>query len=332
MQQSHMSKIKLAGGVTAGSRLACAAAALTSATFVVNLNSPISAASGQVTPSVSNRAPEAQLTSATVTLPIVMVREFPFVQGEIAGIKGKFMLDTGMRDALVINDHRVQLSGGTRIGSGFFGSGQTFDIRLHAAVDDIRIANMRFPRVTSVRSQDARMLEGITPDFLGWIGYNFFRDHALKLDYRRSRATFYKKGPQQYLRGEKVVVVLPFQTRKLPNHPLLMAQIGGLDAIVSLDTGMNGALYISNADRTGLLANGHLKPTSEPDAFDTTGVRIANMVDITLQSLEVQKGPSPASKSIGVTENTELELGYAFLKQYKTVWDFRQKKLYLLSR
>ncbi|MEG3182308.1 hypothetical protein [Sphingomonas sp. LT1P40] len=321
-----------ARGAAMFAKLVCATAAFVVAPGSAMPSFPIPAAIGQTTPKASDRALEARLTKNIVTLPIVMVREFPFVEGEVAGIRGKFMLDTGMQDALVINDHRVPLVGGTVMGTGFFGSGQTFDVRLHAVVKDIRIGNIHLSRVTSVRSQDARMLETITPDFLGWVGYNFFRDHALKMDYRRSKATFYKDGPRQYLRGEKVIAVLPFETRKLPNHPLLPARIGELNAIVSLDTGMNGALIISDAGKARLLANGHLRATAKSDAFDLARVTLADTIDIDLHSIEVEEGPSPAAKSIGITEDTEIELGYAFLKQYKTVWDFRQKKLYLLAR
>ncbi len=296
------------------------------------LISPVSAAQDQGQTSTLERAPEMRLAAETVTLPIVMVREFPFVEGEIGGVKGKFLLDTGMQDALVINDHRVRLEGGTKIGTGFFGSGQTYDVRLHAGVDDIRIGNIRLPGVSAVRSQDARMLERITPDFIGWIGYDFFASHALEMDYRRSRATFYKEGTKRYLQGEKVIAVLPFETRKLPNHPLLPARIGDVEAILSLDTGMNGDLSIPEDKKLRLLAAGHLRATGDPDKFDVARVRIADKIDVTLPSIEIEEGPSPAAKSIGITEDTELSLGYVFLRQYKTVWDFRQKRLYLLAR
>ncbi len=273
-----------------------------------------------------------RLAARTVVLPMVMVREFPFVEGQIGGVKGKFLLDTGMQDALVINDHRVPLHGGQKIGTGFFGSGQTYDVRLHEAVDDIRVGNIRVPRVSAVRSQDARMLERITPDFIGWIGYDFFASHALKMDYRRSRATFYKEGSKRYLQGEKVIAVLPFETRKLPNHPLLPAQIGDMEAIVSLDTGMDGDLSLPKHKKLRLVAGGHLRATGDPDNYDVARVRIADKIDIALSSLDVEEGPSPAAKSIGITEDVEFSLGYIFLRQYKTVWDFRQKRLYLLAR
>lgn len=125
---------------------------------------------------------------------------------------------------------------------------------------------------------------------------------------------------------------LPFETRKLPNPPLLPATIGGLKALVSLDTGQNGALNILNAAKSRLLSEGRLKPTNDQEAYDLAGVRPADGINIDLKFLEVEEGPSSAAKVIGVIEETELSLGYAFLKQCKTVWDFREKRLYLLAR
>jgi hypothetical protein len=307
-------------------RSAIAASALT----VIALGGSIASARTASPPAIQLR--EARLTAPTMTLPISMVREFPFVEGEVAGVKGRFMLDTGMEDALVINDHRVPLQGGEAVGHGFFESGQRFAIREHADIEGVRIAGLSFDHLAKVRSQDARQLERITRDFLGWIGYGFFKDHALKIDYRRKSVTFYRGGPAEFLGGEKVVAVLPFETRRLPNHPLLAARIGDLRAIISLDTGMNGALVISDAKKAQLFASGHLKRGGEEGTYDITGVRIANRVNVAFPSMEVERGPSPSAKPIGITEDVELQLGYALLKQYKAVWDFRGKRLYLLAR
>lgn len=277
-------------------------------------------------------APEIRLPTETITLPIVMVREYPFIEGEIAGVKGKLMLDTGMQRSFSINDHRVPLAGGKKMGTGHFGSGETFDVREHTAVEGVRIGHLRFPKVTKVESQDARMLERITPDFLGWVGHGAFADHAMKLDYLRLKVTFYAGTSREYLKGEKVIAILPFKTRKIPNIPLLPARIGDVDIVVSLDTGMYGALYISEAKQQRLVAHGLLKSTADPDAHDLSGVRIANRVDGSFQNIEVDKGPSPSARPVGVAEDVELELGYVFLRQYKTVWDYREKRLYLLAR
>lgn len=310
----------------------CGIRMLAAVTLLALFISSLPAIAKPSVPSALQRAPEARLTAKIVTLPIVMVREFPFVEAEIAGVKGKLMLDTGMQDGLVINDHRVQLAGGIKIGTGFFGSGQSFDVRLHTSVTNVRIGHVRLTRVTTVRSQDARMLEAITPDFLGWIGYGFFADHALKLDYRRLKATFYREDSDRYLRGEKVIAVLPFETRHLPNHPLISAQVGDMKAIASVDTGMYGALSVSDEAKAAMLTERHLRVTADPDTYDLVGLRLADLIVTDLPGLEVEKGPSAAAKSIGIVEETEVELGYAFLRQYKTVWSFRGKRLYLLAR
>lgn len=164
----------------------------------------------------SARAPEVRFSGETVTLPIVLIKNYPFIEGSIAGVRGKLMLDTGAEQALAINDHRVPLVGGIAIGSGLFGSGQRFAVRLVPRVTEVHIAFLSFAQATTVQAQDARQLESIAPDFLGWLGYDSWAGYAMKLDYKHRRATFYKGGPKSYLKGERIIAELPFEVRKLP--------------------------------------------------------------------------------------------------------------------
>ena len=176
------------------------------------------------------------------------------------------------------------------------------------------------------------MLERITPDFLGWVGFSYFSGRAMKLDYRRSLATFYQGGASRFLKGEKLVATLPFETRRLPNVPLLRARVGGVDAIASLDTGMYGSLSIPRDKMQGLLRDGHLKPDGRAATFDLANVRIGGKIVVDAPGIEVENEPSASAKAVGITEETELELGYVFLRRYKTVWDFGGHRLYLLAR
>lgn len=282
-------------------------------------------------PPVSEQAPEIRLTGQVVTLPIVMVREYPFVEASIVGVAGKLMLDTGYQGALVVNDHRVPVTGGRTIGSGFFGSGQTFEVRLIPEVLDVRIGGLAYPRVTEVRTQDARLLENITPDFLGWFGYEAFATHALKLDYRALQATFHAEGTD-YLAGEHVVAALPFEIRRLPNMPLMAGDLGGMPFVVSWDTGQYGALYTTDSGKARLLSEGRLTPSAtDPDAFDIHGLEIDGHRLPVISAVEVRTERSPASASIGITEADHLTLGYGLLHQFKTVWDFPQKRIVLLE-
>jgi hypothetical protein len=284
-------------------------------------------------PAKADRAPEIRLTGETVTLPIVMVREFPFIEARIAGVSGKLMLDTGIEGALTVNDHRVPVKDARTIGTGFFGSGQTFAIRLAHELRDIRIGGLRYPRATQVDVQDARMLEGITPDFIGWFGYNAFAGHAMKLDYRALRATFYRHGGADYLKGERVIAQLPFETRKLPNHPILPGRIGTMPVVTTWDTGQNGTLYTSEAGKARLLKEGRLVPhADDPDLFDLHGLELDGHAMPVVRGIDIEMAPSPAAKPTGITEPDELTIGYALLHQFKTVWDYDRKRIYLLAR
>jgi hypothetical protein len=53
----------------------------------------------------------------------------------------------------------------------------------------------------------AFMEEAITPDFLGFIGHDFYRGYLFKLDYKGNRITFYRqtdarRQSKDYLAGE----------------------------------------------------------------------------------------------------------------------------------
>ena len=295
---------------------------------------PLLAAGDIVRPPRSEEAPEVRLTEKVVTLPIVMVREFPFIEGSAAGVSGKFMLDTGIESALSINDHRVPVTDARTIGKGFFGSGQTFEIHLVPEVRDVHIAALSYPSVTRVTSKDSRLLENdITPDFIGWFGYTAFANYAMKLDYRTLRATFYRQGEADYLMGERVIAELPFETRKLPNIPIMPGSVGDIPVITDWDTGQYGIFYTSEEGKARLLKEGRLTPSKEkPDRLDLHGWELNGHPMPDLKGIEVKTTPFPAAAPIGITEPDVLSLGYNILSQFKTVWDYPGKRIYLLAR
>lgn len=299
---------------------------------MVGLSSPSSAlvhAPGVVKPP---QAPEMRLSGERIVLPIVMVREFPFIEGSIAGVKGKLMLDTGHRKALAINDRRVPVVNPVSSGRGLFGSGQTFDIRVVPVVKDIQAGHLRYARVTQVQSQDAAQLERITPDFIGWLGHDFWEGYALKLDYRNSQAIFYRGSTDTYLHGEKIIAELPFESRKLANIPVIKGNIAGIDATVAFDSGQNGTLFIDAETKSLMIAEGALVRSGDGDKYDLHRLELHGTVFDGLKNIGVDTTPFPAAIPTGLTDKTLLTLGFVFLDAYKTVWDSNKKVIYVLER
>jgi hypothetical protein len=282
-------------------------------------------------PPNSAMAPEFRLKGDVVSLPFVMVREFPFVEAEINGVKGKLMLDTGASHALSLNQNPLHLTEGSSMGGGMFGSGQKFEVFLRPKIDSVVLpGGLTYGPVTTVQSQDATQLEHITPDFIGWMGYYFWEGYALKLDYRAGRVTFYKGGPKAFLKGETVVAALPFEVRKLPNHPIMTARIDGVDFETVFDTGQYGNLFADAATREKLTKDGAV--TKAKGEADLKGIRFTKALSVNIPRIEVHEEPFPPAAPMGLTSSSILSLGYGFLNQYKTVWDYPNHTLYLLKR
>jgi hypothetical protein len=280
-------------------------------------------------------APEFRLKGDVVSIPFVMVREFPFVEATINGVRGKLLLDTGALEALSLNHNRLKLPEGRVIGRGNFASGQTYEMILRPSVEKVSLAGgLTYHHITNLSSQDATQLEHITPDFLGWMGHGFWAGYAAKFDYKASRATFYKGGPKAFLKGEMMVAVIPFQTRNRPNIPVLMAMIGDTAFETVLDTGQYGNIYADTATLEHLSAIGALSPAQDSECdVDVKTVQFSEGPAITMAKLGRHpiEEATPFAKGIGVTSSRILSLGYVFLKQYKTVWDYPDGTLYLLK-
>lgn len=308
-------------------------------------------------PTANLVASDFRLQADVQSLPFTMVREFPFVSANINGTSGRLMFDTGNQDALSLNDHLLtNLGEGTPAGSGFVGSGQQFTITRRAKIDHVSIGSgdqtLHFTDVPNIRSQNARFLEGITQDCLGWLGYDFFQGYLMKLDYDRKVLTFYKvtearRTSKDFLRGETVLGILTFEIRRLPNHPILHVKVGGQDVLAAFDTGQMGTVNMSSALQETLKSRHLLTLLSEKTLVSSSapgtvahcrldGIQLTGddgkTITASVDNVPIFDQPSPAAVPMGTPEANIISLGYAFLNQYKTVWDYPDKKIYLLKK
>jgi hypothetical protein len=155
------------------------------------------------------------------------------------------------------------------------------------------------------------------------------------MDYKASEATFYKGGPKVFLKGEKVIAAIPFQTPGSPNDPVLAARIGDTEFETILDTGQYGNIFADAATFKDLTAQGAIRPVAGEDSpVNVAALRFSTGPAIALAKLATHpsEDAAPFSKSIGVKSSRIMSLGYALLKQYKTVWGYPHGMFYLLER
>ena len=102
--------------------------------------------------------------------------------------------------------------------------------------------------------------------------------------------------------------------------------------VATWDTGQYGSLNTDAPGKSELIRTKLLRSSRQaPDSFDLRGVELAGRRMPDIPALEVETEPSPAAGPIGVSEPHMLTIGYGLLHGYKTVWDYRRKRIYLLA-
>lgn len=282
------------------------------------------------------------LQAEQLTLPLVLVKGFPFLEGEINGTSGKLLFDIGEEASFALNSHRIQPPDGKEVGKGYFGSGQTFSVYRFPVVDHLQLAGgPEYTAIPNVRGNPGLPLEQhITPDFIGWIGLHWFEGYILKLDYAHPSITFYKNdsgaagstaGMQAALKGEKVLQVVHFHSGDHPNISAIPALLGTHTFLATLDTGSHNTLWLTPELREQLKTEGVLRQ-QDNGSFELTSISIdGHRIDLNSHT-ELNTGTASVAKNLGNPTDPIMTLGYEFLSRYKTVWDYQNQTITLLER
>lgn len=228
--------------------------------------------------------------------------------------------------------------------SGTTGSGQSFQTSINDTIQEIKFPNgIVYRKLENISSGSYGFLQkNITPDFVGFIGHDFFQGYLFKLDYLHRKVTFYKatagrRSSKDFLKNENVLAVLDFEIRKLANHPIVKLSVDGVNVVGAFDTGQNGLLQLDAAAAKLLESRGSVSK-SDTDSY---GDMLLNVRNITIDGklttnlnglqLAERKDTEIQREKSGINEPNVMNIGYRFLVRYKTVWDYAEKKIYVLD-
>ncbi|QEE50248.1 hypothetical protein FUA48_11865 [Flavobacterium alkalisoli] len=287
---------------------------------------------------------EFRLAADSISFPLTLVNAFPFISGEVNGVKGKFMFDTGKQEALEINNNMVPLSSQRESGNGFVASGQKFKVYTNDTIKEVRLVNgLHFQNLKQIESANLDFLQNrITPDCIGYIGFDFFEGYLFKLDYIKRKLTFYKNTSvrelsKDFLNGEKILAILDFEIRNQPNIPIIKMKVTDIDILGLFDTGGSyGLLAITDNDAKKLIREKNLinygKDGYGTNLFSLNKVKMdADLVTDFIAIDKFEGDFSPVRKAIGLTEDNFLLIAHRFFAKFKTVWDYKHKRIYVLK-
>jgi len=173
-----------------------------------------------------------------------------------------------------------------------------------------------------------RRVEGID-DIAGVLGYEIFRRFPVKLDYERSRATFYDPASFKYA-GNGAKLPLVFRGEK----PQLRASVDGVSGIFEVDTGNRGSLALTRsfADGNDLARKYNATPEVVLGAAVGGPVR-ARLIRVRTFELGdlVVANPVAALASDDNAGDPDLagNIGNGILRRFNVTFDFPGSALYL---
>src|SRR5471032_199068 len=249
---------------------------------------------------------------AEMDLPFTVKEGFILIQGSVDASRGVFMLDTGTPFDFCINRDLVPLPVGEGGASGSASSGQQIVMLKHGGNHIMRLAGAYAYTASNVRSGN-----------LGFVGVEWLQHYEFTLDYHKQVLKLAKldgNGAMTHRTLTSPVGILPFSIDG--SFTRLTLELNGIVLPAILDTGAQGSATLSSATRQQLERAGLLKRS-----------KLGNEWKLALSSVRI--GAEHLYLD-GLRDNgegaDEITLGYAFLKHYRSVWNYRTMTVALFPR
>ena len=285
-------------------------------------------ASGQLPPgAMTPTQAEIERTVPTIgrDVPFHLVDGFIMLEGVVNGESGFYMLDTGSPFALFLNNHLLTLGPSRQIASGSAGSGQRVVVLAHENVNSLTLwGDVQFRDVEWAQSADFGFIEqGIVPQYLGFIGHGILKNFEFTIDYDRSNLFLSRLDPDgnalvSRVPPEDVYTTLRFACRDCDRqYDQIPFRLGDIPLTLGIDTGNSGGqLTLTVRTKEALEHSGHL--TAQGDSYILEGLEYEE-VSFLVDGLRVMVGETDGGT-----------LGYSFLRQFKTVWNYQLGTLVLV--
>lgn len=271
------------------------------------------------------------------TLPFHLVDGFIFIDGKVNNVEGRLMIDTGTPFFLFLNNHYIPLDTSNFTTNGSSGSGQELRVYTQDKIDSISLLNtLSFKDITEVPHTDLGFIEkGIIGNALGFLGYEFLKNYQFVINYNYQTIDFYalnnEAGQFALIDKNEMVTVLNFKVNPdMIQLPIIEFTLAGSTIEGTFDTGAQGEISLTKELKDQLIKKGHLIPVKNAHWYGQESIekdiyilRNLKYKDIVLHDiyLKVSEG-----------ESNTLSLGYQFLKNYTSIWNFKDSSIILLDR
>jgi hypothetical protein len=229
---------------------------------------------------------------------------------------------------VLLNHYRVPLRLREYLCTGSAGSGQRLPFYRHERIGALDVAGWSTGGFAALASTDLGFVSAIRSggrhdDLLGLVGLSLLRDSEFVLDYRSGRLDIYRTDRDgsaviRHFDPADRIATLRFVLDDDPGQlPAVALRVGEFELPGLLDTGNPGVLTLTAGTRRQWLEAGYLRQD---------GARY-RLVDLTYDGTVLHADIGWLVEG----ERDTLGLGYNLLGHYRSVWNFHQRTVTLLT-
>ena len=274
-------------------------------------------------------------------IPFQLINNLIFVPINVNGIELNFLLDTGVEETILlsledkekINFHNVQ-----KIKLRGLGSEESIEglkstnnqLSVNGLVDENHNLYIVLDQSFNFSSHVGIPINGI-------IGYHFFKDNLVEINYDRRKITVYRDNKQLRKRIAKKFTAIPITIER--NKPYMIASVAVKDepfsAKLLLDLGNSDALWLfENKSRGIKLPKRNFEDyLGKGFSGDVTGNR-ARILKLKMDKFEFSEPiiafpDSTSTKSVTMVKDRAGSIGGEILRRFDVIFDYAHNSMFL---
>jgi hypothetical protein len=276
-----------------------------------------------------------------VTIPIVLINNLVFIPIKVNGVELNFLLDTGVEETILFSledNPNVNFFNSEKISLRGLGSEEAIE-GLKTTNNILELDGVRATQqlIYVILDQRFNLSAQIGIPVNGIIGYNFFRENLIRIDYGSKRVIVYKDNAVNRKKIEKKFDKTTIIIDRLKPYLFGTADIEKRKTAVKMliDTGNSDSVWLFQN-----LADQVKVPSKNFDDFlgkgfsgDIEGKRARvtsfSFGNYTFKSPIVAFPDSSSIKSVRMVKDRAGSIGGEILKRFSIVFDYKNELLYL---
>ncbi|WP_409417142.1 aspartyl protease family protein [Flavobacterium sp. PS2] len=274
-----------------------------------------------------------------ISIPFKLINNLIFVPIKVNGVELNFLLDSGVDDTVLFsledkkevnffNVEKIRLRGlgAEEAIEGLKSTNNTLDINGLKSINHL---------LYIILDQDFNLSSHIGIPVNGIIGYQFFRNNLVEINYQKKKIIVFKSNEQNRIKFEKKFKSIPITIEKSKPYLYSTAVIDSIEtpAKLLIDIGNSDAFWVFQNSRIKVPKKNFEDYLGKGFSGDIEGRRARvssfSIGDFTFKNPIIAFPDSSSIRNVRMVPDRIGSVGGEILKRFTLVFDYADKKIYL---